>query len=222
MSLKPIENGLIQTGNGIIFTTYSPPFKKLLLPYSNQEGFLNHHVLFAEDCDHFDHMKQDCTTLSNNKSVTCKTLCHVLFFIFLFDFFNLYSPLYSCTISFNSSRSGGGVLLNFAMQVDFLMASGCLLIIISPNSLRWSSNHLLISNKILSQGLKVFWLLYYQISPQNLPYWNTRKAYLRGELFDKGGGVILHGVPYGINVLLKWSWFLLALEVFQCEHYLSP
>ena len=117
-SLKPIlkiENGLIQTGNGIIFTTYSPPFKKLLLPCSNQEGFLNHHVLFAEDCDHFDHMKQDCTTLSNNKSVTCKTLCHVLFFIFLFDFFNLYSPLYSCTISFNSSRSGG-VLLIFAMQ----------------------------------------------------------------------------------------------------------
>ena len=50
-------------------------------------------------------------------------------------------------------------------QVDFLMASGCLLIIISPNSLRWSSNHLLISNKILSQGLKVFWLLYFQISP---------------------------------------------------------
>ena len=81
MSLKPIlkiENGLIKTGNGIIFTTYSPPFKKLLLPCSNQEGFLNHHVLFAEDCDHFDHMKQDCTTLSNNKSVTCKTLCHVL------------------------------------------------------------------------------------------------------------------------------------------------
>ena len=61
-------------------------------------------------------MKQDCTTLSNKKSVTCKTLCHVLVFIFLFDFFNLYSPLYSCTISFNSSRSGG-VLLNFAMQV---------------------------------------------------------------------------------------------------------
>ena len=59
----------------------------------------------------------------------------------------------------------GGVLLNFAMHVDFLMSSGCVLIIISPNSLRWSSNHLLISNKILSQGLKVFWLLYYQISP---------------------------------------------------------
>ena len=85
--------------------------------------------------------------------------------LFLLNFFNLYSPLYSCTISFNSSRSGGGVLLNFAMQVDFLMASGCVLIIISPNSLRWSSNHLLISNKILSQGLKVFWLLYFQISP---------------------------------------------------------
>ena len=36
--------------------------------------------------------------------------------LFLLNFFNLYSPLYSCTISFNSSRSGGGVLLNFAMQ----------------------------------------------------------------------------------------------------------
>ena len=36
--------------------------------------------------------------------------------LFLLNFINLYSPLYSCTISFNSSRSGGGVLLNFAMQ----------------------------------------------------------------------------------------------------------
>ena len=141
---------------------------------------------------------------------------------FLFDFFNLNSSLYSCPISFLSGQWGSSLTSPCKSQVDFLMASGCFLIIISPNSLRWSSNHLLISNKILSQGLKVFWLLYFQISPQNLPYWNTRKAYLRGELFDKGGGVILHGVPYGINVLLKWSWFLLALEVFQCEHYLSP
>ena len=89
--------------------------------------------------------------------------------LFLLNFFNLYSPLYSCTISFNSSRSGGGssstLPCKTKSQVDYLMASGCLLIIISPNSLRWSSNHLLISNKILSQGLKVFWLLYFQISP---------------------------------------------------------
>ena len=89
--------------------------------------------------------------------------------LFLLNFFNLYSPLYSCTISFNSSRSGGGssstLPCKTKSQVDYLMASGYLLIIISPNSLRWSSNHLLISNKILSQGLKVFWLLYFQISP---------------------------------------------------------
>ena len=89
--------------------------------------------------------------------------------LFLLNFFNFYSPLYSCTISFNSSRSGGGssstLPCKTKSQVDYLMASGCLLIIISPNSLRWSSNHLLISNKILSQGLKVFWLLYFQISP---------------------------------------------------------
>ena len=69
--------------------------------------------------------------------------------LFLLNFFNLYS-----------SRSGGGssstLPCKTKSQVDYLMASGCLLIIISPNSLRWSSNHLLISNKILSQGLKVF------------------------------------------------------------------
>ena len=66
----------------------------------------------------------------------------------------------------------------------------------------------------LSQGLKVFWLLHFQISPQNLPYCNTTKTYyFRGELFDKGGGVILHYVPYGINVLI--SGLLLAQEVFS-------
>ena len=53
----------------------------------------------------------------------------------------------------------------------------------------------------------MFWLL------QNLPYCNTTKTYLRGELFDKGGGVILHYVPYGINVLI--SGLLLAQEVFS-------
>ena len=67
----------------------------------------------------------------------------------------------------------------------------------------------------LSWGLKVFWLLHFQISPQNLPYCNTTKTYLRGELFDKGGGVILHYVPYGINVLI--SGLLLAQEVFSVD-----
>ena len=67
----------------------------------------------------------------------------------------------------------------------------------------------------LSQGLKVFWLLHFQISLQNLPYCNTTKTYLRGELFDKGGGVILHYVPYGINVLI--SVLLLAQEVFSVD-----
>ena len=65
----------------------------------------------------------------------------------------------------------------------------------------------------LSRGLKVFWLLHFQISPQNLPYCDTSKTYIRGELFDEGGGVILHYVPYGINVLN--SGLLLAQEVFN-------
>ena len=67
----------------------------------------------------------------------------------------------------------------------------------------------------LSRGLKVFWLLHFQISPQNLPYCNTSKTYIRGELFDEGGGVILHYVPYGINVLI--SGLLLAQEVFSVD-----
>ena len=67
----------------------------------------------------------------------------------------------------------------------------------------------------LSQGLKIFWLLHFQISLQNLPYCNATKTYLRGELFDKGGGVILHYVPYGINVLI--SVLLLAQEVFSVD-----
>ena len=65
----------------------------------------------------------------------------------------------------------------------------------------------------LSWGLKFFWLLHFQISPQNLPYCNTPKTYIREELFDEGGGVILHYVPYGINVLI--SGLLLAQEVFS-------
>ena len=36
---------------------------------------------------------------------------------------------------------------------------------------------------------------------------------MRGELFDEGGGVILHYVPCGINVLI--SGLLLAQEVFS-------
>ena len=64
----------------------------------------------------------------------------------------------------------------------------------------------------LSRGLKVFWLLNFQISPQNLLYCDTSKTYIRGELFDEGGGVILHYVPYGINVLI--SGLLLAQAVF--------
>ena len=59
-------------------------------------------------------------------------------------------------------------------------------------------------------------LLHVQISPQNLPYCNTTKTYyLRGELFDKGGGVILHYVPYGIIVLI--SSLLLAQEVLSVD-----
>ena len=36
---------------------------------------------------------------------------------------------------------------------------------------------------------------------------------MRGELFDEGGGVVLHYVPCGINVLI--SGLLLAEEVFS-------
>ena len=36
---------------------------------------------------------------------------------------------------------------------------------------------------------------------------------MRGELFDEGGGVILHYVPCGINVLI--SGLLLAQAVFS-------
>ena len=67
----------------------------------------------------------------------------------------------------------------------------------------------------LSRGLKVFWLLHFQNSSQNIPYYNTTKTYLIGELFDKGGGVILHYVPYGIQVLI--SGLLLAQEVFSVD-----
>ena len=67
----------------------------------------------------------------------------------------------------------------------------------------------------LSRGLKVFRLLHFQISPQNLPYCNTSKTYIRGELFDEGWGVILHYVPYGINVLI--SGLLLSQEVFSVD-----
>ena len=67
----------------------------------------------------------------------------------------------------------------------------------------------------LSRGLKVFWLLHFQKSPQNIAYCNTTKTYLRGELFDKGGGVILYYVPYGIQALI--SGLLLDQEVFSVD-----
>ena len=67
----------------------------------------------------------------------------------------------------------------------------------------------------LSRGLNVFWVLHFQNSPQNIPYCNTTKTYLRGELFDKGGGVILYYVPYGIQALI--SGLLLAQEVFSVD-----
>ena len=67
----------------------------------------------------------------------------------------------------------------------------------------------------ISRELKVFWLLHFQISPQNLPYCDTSKTYIRGELFDEGGGVILHYVPYGINVLI--SGLLLAQKVLSVD-----
>ena len=66
----------------------------------------------------------------------------------------------------------------------------------------------------LSRGLNVFWVLHFQNSPQNIPYCNTTKTYLRGELFDSGG-VILYYVPYGIQVLI--SGLLLAQEVFSVD-----
>ena len=52
-------------------------------PYRSDEliyGAVNHYVTVAEDCDPFDHMKQICTTTSNNKSVTCETLCIILLY----------------------------------------------------------------------------------------------------------------------------------------------
>ena len=71
----------------------------------------------------------------------------------------------------------------------------------------------------LSQELKVFWLLtllriFHTVDYRNSRC-NTTKTYLRGELFDKGGGVILHYVPYGIKVLI--SGLLLAQEVFSVD-----
>ena len=72
----------------------------------------------------------------------------------------------------------------------------------------------------LSRGLNVFWVLHFQNSPQNIPYCNTTKTYLRGELFDKGRGVILYYVPYGIQALI--SGLLLAQEVFSVNILIEP
>ena len=76
----------------------------------------------------------------------------------------------------------------------------------------------------LSLGLNVFWVLHFQNSPQNIPYCNTTKTYLRGELFDKGGGafsVMSHLALKFSSVVFNWPRRFLVWT-FNITNLLEP